>query len=355
MTKLTIKEFKQKFLIALFSRDEWTRKVSDIQYQTRCPYCGDTQKNFNTGHFYVRCDINDNYPIVYNCFKCPAQGVVTKETLDLLGIGDTPISSSIDSVMKKCTNIKTMGYQRENSFKVFPFLLPPLKRGIQKIKYMEKRLELHVTDEIVKETKVITSLKDFLEYNQIGSITCEPYVANRLEEKYIGFLSYGNSHILFRDVTDTEKYSWVKYPIVQSSVQNMTAYSVQGCVDLFTSETIYINLCEGVFDIIGICYNLGYHIDNCVNMCVCGKNYNRMIRHLVSQGLFGYNVILNIFSDNDKEFNSKKENYDTTVDYYRKSLSTYTILFKEVNVYYNLLYKDYGIPGKNIKLKKYRI
>lgn len=352
---MTIKEFKQKFLVALFSRNEWTRKVSEIQYQTRCPYCGDTQKNYNTGHFYVRCDVNDNYPIVYNCFKCPAQGVLTKETLDLLGISDSLMASSIDSVMNKCTNIKTMGYQKEKSFKIFPFLLPPNKHRIQKIKYVENRLGIQMTDEILKETKIITSLKDFLVHNQIDSLTCDKYVANILEEKYIGFLSYGNSHILFRDVTEQEKYSWVKYPIVQSSNQNMTAYSIESAVDLFTMDTIHINLCEGVFDILSICYNLGYHIDNCVNMCVCGKNYNRMIRHLIMRGLYGYNVVLNIFSDNDQEFNRKNENYDTTIDYYRKSLSMYTILFKEINVYYNLLYKDCGTTRENIELKKYRI
>lgn len=352
---MTIKEFKQKFLIALFSRDEWTRKVSDVQYQTRCPYCGDTQRNFNTGHFYVRCDVNDNYPIVYNCFKCPAQGVLTRETLEMLGISDSLMSSSIDSVMKKCTDIKTMGYQKETSFKVFPFQLPQLTHRIQKIKYLENRLGIHVTESIAKETKMVTSLKDFLDYNQINYLSCNPYIAKQLEEKYIGFLSYGNSHILFRDVTETEKYSWVKYPIVPSSAQNMTAYSIEGSVDLFTQDIIHINLCEGVFDAISICYNLGYHIDNCVNMCVCGKNYNRMIRHLVTRGLFGYNVVLNIFSDNDKDFNPKKENYDTTIDYYKKALSMYTILFKEINVYYNRLYKDCGISRENIELKKYRI
>lgn len=352
---MTPREFKQRFLIALFSRDEWTRKVNDVQYRTRCPYCGDSQKDLNTGHFYVRCDINDNYPIVYICFKCSKRGVLTKETLSLLGINSDILSASVSTIMRNSISAKAMSFQNESQFKIFPFEAPPLNHKQHKIQYIEKRLGFQIDDSIAKEIRLIPSLKDFLAYNQIGSIPCNQYVAERIEENYIGFLSYGNSHILFRDVTEHESISWLKFPIVSSSIRNGVAYSIEGFVDIFTDDTIYINLTEGIMDIISVCYNLGYHMDNCVNMCVCGKKYDRWIKRLITQGIYGYNVILNIFADNDKDFNPKKENYDTTIEYYRKSLSRYTIMFKEINVYYNLAQKDCGTRIENIRLKKYRI
>lgn len=352
---MTPREFKQKFLVALFSRDIWTRKVNDVQFRTRCPYCGDSQKDFNTGHFYIRCDINDNYPVVYICFKCSKRGIINKETLSLLGINDDLLYSSVGSIMRNSVNIRTMSYNNESQFKIFPFDVPPVKHKFEKIKYVENRLGININDQIAKEIRIITSLKDFLVYNQISSLQCNNYVAERIENNYVGFLSYGNSHILFRDITGRENISWLKLPLIQSSIQNGVAYSIESSVDIFTKDIIYINLTEGIMDIISVCYNLGYNRDNCVNMCVCGKKYDRWIKRLITQGLYGYNVILNIFADNDNDFNPKKENYDTTIEYYRKSLLRYTIMFKEVNVFYNLSEKDCGTKLENIRLKKYRI
>ena len=61
------KQIKERFIEALFSRNIYTRAVNEVQYVTRCPYCGDSVKNLNTGHFYIKVDIHDNSSIVYNC------------------------------------------------------------------------------------------------------------------------------------------------------------------------------------------------------------------------------------------------------------------------------------------------
>lgn len=348
------REFKQKFLIALLSRDEYTKQVSDIQFQTRCPYCGDSQSNLRTGHFYIRCDVNDNYPIVYNCFKCPENGVMNRITLEKLGITDTSITSSIKDVNKKFTSMEGMKNVLGESFKNFPLSVPDPKKKLWKVEYIEKRLGIKVTKDFAKKTKLITSLKEFLSYNEVEILRCDKYITNMLEENYIGFLSYGNSHILFRDVTERQKYSWVKYPILPNSQLNYVAYSLESSVDIFTKDTIIVNMCEGVFDIISICYNLGYNIDNCINICVCGKSYRKMIERVITQGIFGYNVILNIFSDNDQDFNkNKKNNHDTTLEYYKKAFKYYTLLFKEVNIFYNRANKDCGVRKEQISLKKY--
>ena len=43
--------FKRNFIKKLTERDVWYQEVSSIQYRTRCPYCGDSQKELRTGHF----------------------------------------------------------------------------------------------------------------------------------------------------------------------------------------------------------------------------------------------------------------------------------------------------------------
>lgn len=83
-------EYKTKFVEALFSRDIWTKSVSDVQYRTRCPYCGDSSDP-NTGHLYLKIDTTSNFPIIYFCQKCPAGGVMDLETIERLEIHDTEI------------------------------------------------------------------------------------------------------------------------------------------------------------------------------------------------------------------------------------------------------------------------
>lgn len=364
MGGLTPLQFKQRFIQALFNRGVYTRQVNDVQYVTRCPYCGDTQKNMHTGHFYIRVGLDDNFPIVYNCFKCPEHGVMNRKTLELLEMDDIEMTGAISYVNKKFTPIAGMKQQQENAFKVFPYTVPDIKRHPEKLKYIEDRLGIKMTDDKVKDCRVITSLKDFMIHNQITTLMCPPKIAQLFEDDYVGFLSYGNSHIFFRDTTGKSEISWVKYPINMSSRMNGTAYSLASSVDLFTDETITINLSEGIMDIISIKYNLGYDFDNCINMSIGGKSYIPLINRLIGQGFVGYNVILNIFADNDAEFNkhdekkgkkTKDNNYDTSIEYYRKVLQDYTILFKEVNVYYNRAYKDCGVTADKICLKRYRI
>ena len=42
------------------------RRVSEGQYVCKtCPFCGDTKS-----HMYVLIKLNDDTPVLYNCFKC---------------------------------------------------------------------------------------------------------------------------------------------------------------------------------------------------------------------------------------------------------------------------------------------
>ena len=56
---LSIQETKEGIIDFLYSRGEYVRLVHGDEsvggeYQTRCPYCGDSQKEINTGHFYMK-------------------------------------------------------------------------------------------------------------------------------------------------------------------------------------------------------------------------------------------------------------------------------------------------------------
>ena len=107
-------------------------------------------------------------------------------------------------------------------------------------------------------------------------------------------------------------------------------------------------------DTLGIYYHLNYQDDNTFNLAVAGQLFNTIIRRMVSLGVFGSNVILNVFSDNDEVYNDNP-NPSSTYEKHKAYLMKFKPLFKEVNLYYNLKQKDYGIKKEEIILKKIRI
>lgn len=341
---MTNREFKVHLVNALKQRNIFTQQTSHTEIRTRCPFCGDSRKNKNTGHLYIKINPNDDTAIVYNCFKCPASGVLTYSDLELLGIEGNFYKTSLDTLNKTSTKPSNTNDEPD---KYFDYKIPTAK-DYKKIKYVQDRLGYNFTIEELRNIKIITSFKDFLILNKLDTIYCKPYMAHMIEDHYVGFLSSNGSHILFRDITDEEEIRWYKYPISEDSRGQKVFYSVKSDIDLYTKEHITINLSEGVLDALSIAYNLNNNFDNILNIAVCGKYYTRIIKDLISSGFVGSNITINIYSDRDGS-------EDTSPEYFKKILHKYTYLVKEINLYYNLLHKDCGVPKERIKLKKYTI
>ena len=356
MINITNQQIKEDFIQAIFNRPGiFTRQVNNTEIRTRCPFCGDSSKNENTGHFYMHINVEDNYPIQYHCFLCECGGVLQPSSLSLLDIDDPTLKSGISTLCKTSIKLDKKGMINEIKMKSFDYELPDIAIG-PKTRYIENRLGLKgLSEEEFKKMKVITSLRDFCIKNKIKKLTCPTNIAYKLEEKYVGFLSYGNSHILFRDITDSEEFRWIKYPISTESSANRIFYSMASEIDIFTEDEITINLAEGVLDILSANYNLGYDGSNILNLCVSGKYYDSLILFLVNMGFVGSNITINIFADNDQIFNKKNKNATTTIEYYKKILKNYKHLFGKINVWYNLMSKDIGVPRDKIKLQKYVI
>ena len=340
------REVKTEIIKALMNRHIFTKKVNDIEYQTRCPYCGDTQKNFNDGHLYMRINPNDNFPIVYNCFKCPAQGILKYTDLELFGIEDLNCREGLQNLNKSADKFSASSYQIKDLF--FEYKIPS-PNNKKKINYIENRLGLKFTDEDLKNMKVITSLRDFLLLNDIHKVTCKPNFAKLLDRDYVGFLNNNNAYILFRDVTEKNKISWFKYPITEESRGQRNFYSIKSEIDLYTDEKITINLSEGVMDCLSIAYNLeGNNSDNVLNVAICGKYYMGILKYLIGLGFVGDNICVNIYSDND-------HTEDTSIEYYKRVYKKFSYLFGSFNIFYNLEYKDCGVPKDKILLQKHII
>ena len=350
---MTNTETKQDMIQALFNRDCYIKQVNDVEYRTRCPFCGDSQKNFNTGHLYIKINVNDNFPMVYNCFKCNEHGIINKEFLNIMDIDDINLKSSITMLNKTSDKMKAHQFINGDKTIIFDYIRPEVKR-CKKIEYIENRLGITLNSHDIERLKIVTSLREFLILNGIKSITCDNRWAHIIEDHYVGFLTFGGSHILFRDITEKEEYTWIKYPITQESKQCQAFYSMESEIDIFTEDKLIINLSEGILDIASAYLNLGYDGSNTMNIAVCGKHYVGILTKLVNMGFVGENIVLNIFADNDKSFNDKAKQ-PTTIEYFKSTLRKMKHLYGEVNIYYNTISKDIGVPRDKISLKKYRL
>ena len=111
---MTNQQIKEDFIQALFNRvGIYTRRVNDTEFRTRCPFCGDSSKNQNTGHFYLHINPEDNFPIQYHCFLCESGGVLQPSALNLLDIDDTTLKSEIASLCKTSAKLDKKGIINE--------------------------------------------------------------------------------------------------------------------------------------------------------------------------------------------------------------------------------------------------
>lgn len=353
---MTNREIKLQLIHELFNRGVWTKEVNPIEYRTRCPYCGDSERE-NTGHLYLRINPDDNLPVVFHCFKCEEKGVLRAETLSLLEIENIDLKSNIVTMNKTTDKLDGKNLASEQRNISFDYQLPEIKLG-EKTAYLEKRLGVKFSMEDYEDMKLVTSLEDFLVENDIEEYMMPREIISRLEKNYVGFLTFGNSHILFRDITEKEKFRWIKYPITKKSQENRIFYVMAASIDSLSTEPITINLAEGVLDTLSVCYNLGFSDSNTMNISVSGKYYEKVLLFLIDLGFVGSNITVNIFADNDSGFNKKKNkvtNYTTSINYYRKILKNYKHLYGKINVYYNSIGKDVGVPREQISLIQYKL
>lgn len=354
---MDVTKIKLDLIDKLRESDYFIRDVDGVEYLFECPYCNDSKK------FYVKINPNDNYRIVCHCFKCdePEHGIFDKETLELLGIDDEELVNGVEYLNKNFDKVDgknfTSTYEKGKSTTInFDYQLPEITESF-KTKYIEDRLGVKFNKEDFTNMKLITSIEDFLNLNDIEDRFYSGNLMKIIEKDFIGFLSMGNSHILLRNTKDDlygKALRWIKYPINKKSKDNKIFYAMSSSVDLFTSEKITINISEGVFDILSVYYNIDKDNFNSLYFVVTGHYYGQLLLYLLDLGLVGSNIVINIYADNDEQYN-KDAKQKTTLEYFKRELYLYKHLYKEVNIIYNLKGKDFGVPITEISMKKYKL
>lgn len=314
--------------------------ISVPQVTVRCPYCGDSKKHSTSTHFGVLIDINnDDTPLYYNCFLCNESGVLTPTTLKDLDIYTLDLASGIIAYNKRLRSGTNSGaiYRRQ---KVQELKLPQYDTKYQpKVDYINQRLGLSLTLSDMNRLKIVPSLAQLVQYNNITQLTVGGRKALDLEENYVGFLTNDNDKIIFRAINSEAKHKRYEKYELNKNIRGQKFYSIPTVVELFGEHDIDIHIAEGALDILGVYYHIENQNDkNNVYIGASGNSATRIIRHLIELGFVG-NVNYFIYRD-----------ADVPLGVYRKEMKGILEWVQHMFIVSNELEKDFGVPAERIKL-----
>ena len=291
------------------------RRVSTTQYRIQeCPKCGDRK-----WHCYVKIDLSNDEPVLYKCFKCNSGGIVDDKFLEFIGIDDISVPKF---KFGRRLDVSETVSEKINSMTV-----------------VDGDDITGICDYINRKVGHYPSLTELQSFNYVG----DPYKYTRdylgtegqsvLRNRYWFRLTNGN--ISGRWYNDEVEYRWMRYK--SNRVKTVGLYKLNVPVDMY--QPINVIIAEGVMDVIGLYYNYNGSTNN-VYIGVMGKDYYRGIKYILDRGIFGHSVSIKIFKDSD--VNEK----DIYIDYNMKKL------FKRVDIFENLMGKDYGVLPEELDIHK---
>lgn len=286
---------------------------SGNEFRTRCPFCGDSQKNLKSAHFYIKCSSDLTEPIMYHCFKCNRGGILNNELISAFGINGVEITKEVNN---------KIFYFKNNKMKIDNELLP------SSVNYIKYRVGEGLTTEDLLNFRLIS-------LNKLKEVVKSKRVTNTLpnDSEVISFINEDNSLVLMRSLFDNY-YRWRKIQLFDNGV---SVYTIKTQLDLFTKANITINIAEGIFDVISIYKN--FKTKNSVFIAVLSSDYFKGVEYCINKGIIGSNIDLNFYLDQDvSEIKLKKE------------LKQIKWVFGDIKLYKNAVDKDFGVCYEKIKL-----
>ena len=312
------------------------------QVQTRCVYCGDSRNKLH-GHFSIKIDMNSDSIILYRCFRCNESGILTSQTMEDFGVPLSIEDAKALDVLNRPNNKSTYARQRPLNYRV-PVLIDPVDSKL-KLDYLNNRLGIEFTPEMIQESKIILSIMDFFSENKIRIPDhINPRMIKLIEENYVGFLSANNNKITFRRVVNNDQLSrYIKISIDPYNTSPNNFYSIKNPgIDLLYTTPVHVHIAEGTFDIISIKYNL-IHDPSQIHLffASCGYNFGTIIKWLIYMGI-NTDLYIHLYSDNDK---SDEEDMRVLNSGINKYWIDHAYIHR--NMYQGE--KDFGVPANRIK------
>lgn len=323
----------------------------ETQITIACPYCGDSNKQNDHGHFSIKLDVEKNEPLLYQCFRadCGKRGILTTETLQLLGCSDMETLLELAGHNADINDRIEKGFNTKQS-RNYEMVNLSISDNKEKLKYINQRLGTDFDYGDLRKFKIQLGLYEFLRVNNIGKLAFGKQFCDLVDEYCVGFMSMYRDYLICRDISNSQK-TGRRYTMYRISGKpnplDMKLYSIPGTVDLLDPDPAIINIAEGTFTIIGAYLYGGYGHDANNNLWLanCGTGYQETLTHVVKQ--YGLTDIrLNIWSDSE----IKLKKYELLLKSVQNRMN-----LKEVNVFYNEKAEDFGQPKKFIKVNRVRL
>lgn len=350
---MTLRELKEMIIQKLQKLPVCVPSSDETHWTVRCPYCGDSNDPTH-GHLSIQIDRNnDDVPMVWRCFKCPAKGIINQQFLIDIG---TDIDQESANELKKIGKRGAQFNKFANDY-IANYKIPVYKSNHlieEKLRYISERIGQDITIHDAEKLKLILDLKQFMLVNEVWIGTYKDWQIDILNECYVGFLSANNNVITQRCIVPKEKQKrdmkrYLKSIINPNNKNPNTFYFMPASIDLMGTDTLHVHIAEGIFDILGIYFNTSHIEDgNHVFMASCGFGPMTEIQYLVYNGL-GYDIKMHLYADNDK---SDREMTQSILAH-KEMLPWIDSIYLYRNAYPGE--KDFGVPENRIDVQKRRI
>lgn len=317
---------KQTIIDTIESKVDVFIKVSSVQYRIRCPICGDSQRNMQSAHCYIKSTFDPNEPILYHCFKCNSSGRVNKSFLEKLDIKINGIDEFENKIFNKISS-------HHNNVEIITGT--PMLNSKQS-DYVKHRLGDGFNIDDYNRFRIVWDMNGI--YQSVTDIRTKNTLPSNLDS--ISFLSDNNSIMLTRYFRN-EDPRWRKIKIFPCD--NKSMYTIKSIIDLFINDNIIVNIAEGIFDILSIYKNFT-DSNNSVYIATLGSDYISGLDYAISKGLIGSNIIIRIYIDDNIDEKRLKH-----------QLKRYKWLFNKIFIYKNIKAEDVGKHLKDIELVEYSI
>ena len=313
----------------------------------RCFYCPDS-KNPNSAHMYISIPQNENQPSLYYCHKCQASGVVTYKTLIEWNIYNENAVNWIIEHNKHCFKGGRLNKYLNNNHHIVQ--IPNIIQNdtnLIKLNYINNRIGTNLSFQELNKLKIVLSLNDFLNINNVTNLTRDPNIINQLDLNFIGFLSIDNAFFNMRRVCEkgllikSIDKRYINYKIFNDVFNTSERfYTIPTTVDLNDPNRIKIHIAEGPFDILSIYKNLRKE-ETGIYSSIAGSNYKGLAMYFLERYKLPY-VEFHFYPDNDKAGSNNKFKY---IANYFKPLGI--PIFIHRNTFPGE--KDFGVPVNRIK------
>jgi hypothetical protein len=306
----------------------------------RCMFCGDSKKDPRDMHLYIKLspDENGNATFPFNCKLCgEKRRIFSIRDIKTFTITNENLIAYITHLNK--TNGNSIASANYN-YIAKELKSSPITCDIEmKKKYLYTRLGNTDICENPFKYKIILDLVSFFKENDLQPNYTDydnvKKLLRKLHEHCIGFLSFDNTHINFREIDGKIGTRYIQYKIypekdIAKGGNTSGFYTIPGSLNSMESPLTLV-AAEGTFDILRIYFDFYKNkpLHNTIFMSVANANgYIPCIEKFLAYGIM-FDTI-HVYSDND-----------VALDTYKQTLRP-AVPDAKIIIHINTAYKDFG-------------